>query len=85
MADIFISYRSKDREKAEQLTELLASAGLSVWIDKQGIDVATSWSAEIYDAIESCKALVVMLSPFSIESKNVAREVAQMVEKLSEP
>lgn len=58
MADIFISYSSKDREQAELLTELLASAGLSVWIDKDGIGAATSWSREIVDAINECKALV---------------------------
>jgi hypothetical protein len=28
MSDIFISYFSKDREKAEQIIELLSSAGL---------------------------------------------------------
>lgn len=81
MADIFISYSSKDREKAEQLIELLSSAGLSVWIDKQGIDVSTSWSGEIVDAIDGCKAFVVLLSPSSIESKNVVREVALAFEK----
>lgn len=81
MADIFISYSSKDREKAEQLTELLASAGLSVWIDKQGIDVATSWSGEIVDAIEGCKAFVVLLSPHSVESVNVVKEVSLAAEQ----
>ncbi|MDP4235809.1 MAG: TIR domain-containing protein [Bacteroidota bacterium] len=81
MADIFISYSSKDREKAEQLTELLASAGLSVWIDHSGIDVATSWSGEIVDAIDGCRALVVLLSPSSNESKNVAKEVALAAER----
>ena len=81
MADIFISYSSRDREKAEQLIELLSSAGLSVWIDKQGIDVATSWSGEIVDAIDECKAFVVLLSSSSIESKNVVREVALAFEK----
>ena len=30
MADIFISYSSIDKQKADQLSELLASAGLSV-------------------------------------------------------
>ncbi len=81
MADIFISYSSKDREKAEQLTELLASAGLSVWIDHQGIGAAASWSGEIVDAIENCKAFVILLSPSSVESVNVIKEVALAAEK----
>jgi TolB-like protein len=81
MADIFISYSSKDREKAEQLSELLASAGLSVWIDKVGIGAATSWSKEIVQAIDSCKALVVLLSPYSVASVNVAKEVSLAAEQ----
>lgn len=81
MADIFISYSSKDRAQAEQLTELLASAGLSVWIDKQGIGAATSWSEEIVTALDACTAFIVMLSPSSVESKNVVREVALAFEK----
>jgi TolB-like protein len=80
-ADIFISYSSKDREKAEQLTELLASAGLSVWIDKSGIDIATSWSKEIVQAIDNCKALLVLLSPNSVVSVNVAKEVSLAAEQ----
>jgi adenylate cyclase len=81
VADIFISYSSKDRDKAEQLTEMLSSAGLSVWIDKQGIEVATSWSKEIVQAIDSCKALVVLLSPNSVVSINVAKEVSLAAEQ----
>jgi TolB-like protein len=81
MADIFISYSSKDREKAEQLTELLASAGLSVWIDQSALEVSTSWSAEIVDAISSCTAFIVLLSPNSIESHNVIKEVSLASEK----
>jgi TolB-like protein len=81
MSDIFISYSSKDRDQAELLTELLASAGLSVWIDQSGIEAATSWSEEIVNALDGCKAFIVMLSPNSIESKNVVREVALAFEK----
>lgn len=81
MADIFISYSSKDRAQAEQLTELLASAGLSVWIDQSALDVATSWSAEIVDAINDCHAFIVLLSPNSIVSHNVIKEVSLASEK----
>jgi TolB-like protein len=81
MADIFISYSSKDKEKADQLSELLASAGLSVWIDQSALEVSTSWSAEIVDAISSCSAFIVLLSPNSIESHNVIKEVSLASEK----
>ncbi len=81
MSDIFISYSSKDREQAEQLTELLASAGLSVWIDQSGIEAAESWSESIVDAIDSCKAFIVMLSPASVLSNNVVKEVSLASEK----
>jgi adenylate cyclase len=80
-SDIFISYSSRDREHAEQLTELLGSAGLSVWIDKSGIEAAESWSESIVDAIDSCKAFIVMLSPASILSNNVVKEVSLASEK----
>jgi hypothetical protein len=81
MADIFISYSSKDRGKAEQLTELLASAGLSVWIDKHGIEAATSWSSEIVDAIDATKVLIVLLSSNSVTSVNVVKEVSLAAEQ----
>jgi len=79
--DIFISYSSKDKEKADQLSELLASAGLSVWIDQTGIDAATSWSKEIVQAIDGCKAFVVLLSPNSLCSSNVMKEVSLAAEQ----
>ena len=81
MADIFISYSSKDKEKADQLSELLASAGLSVWIDQSGIDIATSWSKEIVEAINNCKVFIVLLSPSALDSHNVMKEVSLASEK----
>lgn len=80
MADIFISYSSKDRAQAEQLTELLASAGLSVWIDRQGIGAATSWTNEIAEALDACKVFVLLLSTDSLASKNVLKELSLAAE-----
>ena len=81
MSDIFISYSRNDSAEAEQLAELLASAGLSCWIDKSGIDLATSWSKEIVQAIDQCSAFVVLLSAASNESTNVHKEVSLASEK----
>lgn len=81
MADIFISYSSKDRAQAEQLTELLASAGLSVWIDRQGIVGAEQWATEIVEGIKACSTFILLLSPNSIESENVLRELSLASEK----
>ena len=81
MADIFISYSSKDREQALQLIEMLSSAGLSVWIDQAGLEVSNSWSKEIVAAINDCKAFLVLLSPNSLESHNVIKEVSLASEK----
>jgi TolB-like protein len=81
MSDIFISYSSLDKEKADQLSELLASAGLSVWIDRSGLEVSTSWSKEIVQAINECKAFIVLLSQASVESHNVIKEVSLASEK----
>jgi len=79
--DIFISYSSRDRESADQLTELLISAGLSVWIDRSGLEVSSSWSSEIVEAINNCTAFIVLLSPASLESHNVIKEVSLASQK----
>jgi adenylate cyclase len=81
MPDIFISYSRQDSAQAEQLAELLSSAGLSCWIDRQGIDLATSWSKEIVQAIDGCRAFVVLLSAASTQSINVQKEVSLAAEQ----
>jgi TolB-like protein/Flp pilus assembly protein TadD len=81
MPDIFISYSRKDSEQATMLAEMLASAGLSCWIDQQGIEAASSWSAQIVDAINNCNVFIALLSPSSIESHNVIKEISLASEK----
>lgn len=80
MADIFISYSTKDRPHALTLVERLRAAGHSVWIDQQGIDAATSWSKEIAEALEECSTFMLLLSSNSLASENVAKELAVAAE-----
>src|SRR5579872_333537 len=74
--DIFISYSRKDKEQADQLSEQLASAGLSVWIDKQGIVGAEKWATEIVEGIKSCSTFILLISDDSVKSENVLRELS---------
>ena len=79
-ADIFISYSTLDRHHALTLVERLREAGHSVWIDQQGVDAATSWSKEIAEALEECSTFILLLSPNSLASENVAKELAVAAE-----
>ena len=54
-ADVFISYAAKDRERVALLVEGLQQAGVSVWIDMDGIEVAAMWSREIVSAFASAR------------------------------
>jgi TolB-like protein len=76
MPDIFISYSRKDSTQALELAERLRATGMEVWIDQHGIEAATSWSNEIVQALDSSRAMLVLLSSASIESDNVLRELS---------
>ena len=80
-AEVFISYAAKDRERVAKLVEGLQQAGVSVWIDMAGIEVAAMWSKEIVSAIRECKALLLSISPQSTESENVVKELALASER----
>src|SRR6185503_4336079 len=80
MADIFISYSTKDRPHALALVERLRSSGYDMWIDQSGIDAATSWSKEIAEALEDCSTFMLLLSPNSLASENVAKELVVAAE-----
>ncbi len=81
MADIFISYSRRDSEQALSLAERLRAAGASVWIDTAALTAAETWSAEIVGAINSCKTFIILLSPDSVASHNVTKELALASEK----
>ncbi len=81
MAELFISYSKSDRPLALELAEELRGRGFSVWIDQGGIGGAQNWSAEIVEGIKGCSTFIVLLSPNSIASRNVAKEVQLASEK----
>jgi hypothetical protein len=57
MADIFISYKSSDRPRAETLSSWLQALGLSVWLDRE-IDLSEGWEARIDKELHEARLVV---------------------------
>jgi len=74
--EVMVSYSSQDRERVLQFVRALRGSGVAVWIDQGGIDGAQRWSEEIVNAIEACSTVLLFVSKSSMESKNIAKEVA---------
>ena len=75
MADIFISYSRRDENFATQLKDQLRSSGFDIWIDREGISGGSAWQTAISKAIRECNTLVVVLSPDSVASEYVTKEI----------
>jgi hypothetical protein len=73
---IFVSYSSEDRPFAVGLTKALQKSGANVWIDRLGIGLGENWDNAIEEALEKSETLMLILSPTSVESRNVQDEVS---------
>lgn len=76
MGHLFFSYSRDDSEFAARLARDLREAGAKLWMDKLDIKPGDNWVAEIAAAIKRATALLVVLSPRSVESSNVLDEVS---------
>jgi hypothetical protein len=72
---VFISYARPDIEFVTKLKDDLSEAGHSVWFDVQDLKAGHTWRVQIARAIDTCKAFILVISPNSVRSDNVRREV----------
>ncbi|TSA13148.1 MAG: toll/interleukin-1 receptor domain-containing protein [Comamonadaceae bacterium] len=73
---VFLSHTSTDKDAVEAIGSFLTSRGLTVWIDSWRMTVGDSLVQRIGEGIESSDRLVVCLTPASVESNWVKKEVA---------
>jgi hypothetical protein len=73
MADIFLSYTSSDRPRAERLKAWFEEAGWSVWIDRD-ISLGEDWAHRIQKELESARLVVVLWGAQARRSEWVQRE-----------
>jgi hypothetical protein len=71
---VFISYSRVDTAFVDVVYRLLSSKGYDAWVDRRSLDAGSRWDAEIERAIREHSDMIVVLSPDSTESQNVADE-----------
>jgi CRP-like cAMP-binding protein len=69
-SQVFVSYARADVEFAKQLARGLRRLGVDVWLDVYSIAAGKSWARQVGDALDSCGAMVVVMSPASMSSEN---------------
>lgn len=80
MSYIFISYSHDDEEYAHRLEKALVKKGFKVWLDDR-IDFGTEWPRVIQERLDSCKILILIMSPSSSKSIWVQNELSRAQRK----
>lgn len=74
--EVFLSHSSLDRQFADDLAAMMRRHGVPVWYSQHNIVGAQQWQDEIGKALRRCDWFVVVLSPQSVNSMWVKREVS---------
>lgn len=80
--DVFLSYSRRDSDFVRRLYDRLVEREEDVYIDWDDVPSwSPDWQAELYAAIESADTFLLVLSPDSVKSVNVKREVDHALEQ----
>jgi TIR domain len=81
MKEIFLSYSRLDSSTVQTLAAALEEKGLSVWIDRSGIEEGDAYDTQIEDAIAQTRVVIVVWSQNSRRSRWVRAEAAYALGK----
>ncbi len=74
-SEVFVSHSNLDKDFTQQLTVEMARHGMPFWYSQSNILGAQQWHDEIGDALKRCDWFLVILSPNSVQSMWVKREL----------
>ncbi|MEZ5959098.1 MAG: toll/interleukin-1 receptor domain-containing protein [Hyphomonadaceae bacterium] len=90
MGDVFISYKQDERERMRPIADGLRALGVDVWFDER-LQPDRSFTEEIQDVMNGCRAQIVCWSPAAVASEwvrgeaEVARQRGVLVAVMIEP
>jgi hypothetical protein len=72
---LFVSHVTEDRAAASQVVEELERRGVRCWIAPRNVQPGKPFDDDIADAIESCRAMLLIFSSRCNESEYIRREI----------
>lgn len=72
---VFLSHTHNDSFLAKKIASALIKKGLDVWNAETEIFPGDNWAEKISDALKESDAMVVLITPKSLQSKIVQREI----------
>jgi len=81
MHQVFISYNNADRRLVDELSQSLEGAGYSTWFYDRDSRIGFNYMDYVGALISECQAMVLLISPLSVESQQVTREVIRACEE----
>ncbi len=73
--EVFLSHTNQDRGFVDSLAEVMRRHGVPVWYSQANILGARQWHDEIGAALRRCDWFLIVVSPQSVDSKWVKREL----------
>lgn len=74
MATVFISYSRSNADFARRLADDLKRLDIDYWLDVDRIQAGQDWDDAVWQGLQSCELLLLVLSPSSMSSKEVSNE-----------
>jgi hypothetical protein len=72
---VYLSYAEADEKLAGELAEALRAKGVSISDPARDLPVGENWALQIGLALERADAMIVLLTPNSLEAKHVNQEI----------
>lgn len=80
MKKYFLSYSRGDQAFTLRFANDLKAAGVDVWVDQFDIAIGQNWDRSVEAAVRACDGFIIIMSPRSVASENVADEIGVALE-----
>ena len=77
---VFISHAFADNDLARRVAEALRSSGFQVWDESQVLP-GDNWGEKLGEALRESEAMVILLTPDSLQAPNVTYELGYALGK----